>query len=362
VSTPLNIALTVDPYIPIPPVTYGGIERVLAALVEELTARGHQVTLFAHPDSHTAAQQVSYGAPPHHGRRARTAELWQLGSALWTRRRTFDVVHSFGRLAALLPVLTDRSLPKIQSYQREIPWRGVQRAVRVAGRSLTFTACSDAMWRDQPASPSTRWVTVYNGVDLKIYTPRPSVRDDAPLMFLGRLERIKGAHTAIEIARRANRPLVIAGNQVPSHEGRVYFEREILPHVDDRVVTYAGPVDDATKNRLLGAAAALLMPIEWEEPFGIVMVEAMACGTPVIGFARGSVPEVVEEGLTGAIVDDAEAAARAVARVCSLDRRGVRARCEQRFAYPVIADVYEQLYYEGIERLRHASPHVSEGE
>jgi glycosyltransferase involved in cell wall biosynthesis len=349
-NSALRIALTIDPYVPVPPVTYGGIERVVAALIDELTRRGHQITLFAHPASRTPAAHIPYGTPPHQGVRARASELWQVGATLWSMRRQVDVVHSFGRLAALAPVLVDRSLPKIQSYQREIPWKGVARASRIGGASLSFTACSDAMWQGRVDLRHGQWSTVYNGVDVNVYDATESVSSDAPVMFLGRVERIKGAHTAIAIARQANRPLVIAGNVVDSEEGRRYFEQEIRPHLDGDRVRYVGPVDDHTKNRLLGDTAALLMPIEWEEPFGIVMVEAMACGAPVVGFRRGSVPEVVEEGLTGAIVDDIGGAVRALARVVQFGRRQVRARCTQRFSYPVIADAYEQLYRDAAER------------
>ena len=351
-TAPLRIAMTVDPYIPVPPVTYGGFERVVAGLVDEFTARGHVVTLFAHPDSRTAAHQVAYGSPPHFGVRARATELWQVGSVLWRRRHDFDVVHSFGRLAALVPVLVDRTLPKIQSYGREITWNGIARAVRLGGSSVTFTACSGAMWVGRAGPQHGRWTTVYNGVDLRPYTATPKVGDDAPLVFLGRLEQIKGAHTAIDIARRANRRLVIAGNQVDSLEARAYFAREIQPHINGVQVTYVGAVGDTEKNRILGGAAALLMPIEWEEPFGIVMVEAMACGTPVIGFRRGAVPEVVEDDITGTVVDDVAGAVDAVARVSRLDRRAIRARCEQRFAYCVIAGAYERLYRDAIDRSR----------
>lgn len=348
--------MTVDPYIPVPPVTYGGFERVVAGLVSEFTGRGHSVTLLAHPDSTIAVDHIPYGSPPHFGVRARATELWQVGSALWRRRRQFDVVHSFGRLAALVPVLVDRSLPKIQSYGRAIAWAGVARGARLAGPSLTFTACSDAMWAGH--AQDGRWTTVYNGVDLSLYDATASIAPDAPLVFLGRIEAIKGAHTAIEIARAAHRPLVIAGNRVDSAGGRVYFDQAIAPHIDGRHVTYVGSVDDQAKNRLLGQAAALLMPIDWDEPFGIVMVEAMACGTPVVGFRRGSVPEVVEDGVTGAVVDHAAEAVRAVEQVRHLDRLGVRARCAQRFAYPVIADAYEQLYREGIATCRREFRHA----
>ena len=352
-SARLRIAMTVDPYVPVPPVTYGGIERVVAALIPELMARNHDVTLFAHPASRTPAEHIPYGKPPHHGMRARATELWQVGAGLWSRRRQFDVIHSFGRLAALVPVLTDRTLPKLQSYQREIAWGGIARAVRLAGDSLSFTACSDAMWVGRAEDRHGCWSTVYNGVDLSLYTPTTAVAADAPLMFLGRIERIKGTHTAIAIARRTGRRLIIAGNRVETPEGRAYFDEEVRPHLDGARVEYVGAVDDEQKNRWLGAAAALLMPIEWDEPFGIVMVEAMACGTPVLGFRRGSVPEVVEDGLTGIAVNgDIDDAVHAVQRVTQLDRGRVRARCAQRFSYDVIADGYEQLYRDAVERAR----------
>src|SRR5512140_3040679 len=135
----MHIAITADPYIPVPPLTYGGIERVIDLLVRGLSARGHVVTLVAHPASTVAtATLVGYGCAPHAGIRPRVTELVQVGSALWSRRHDIDVVHSFGRLAALLPGLPDRLLPKVQSYQRDrIPWRGVRRASAVAGPSLT---------------------------------------------------------------------------------------------------------------------------------------------------------------------------------------------------------------------------------
>jgi glycosyltransferase involved in cell wall biosynthesis len=351
-TRPLRIAMTVDPYIPVPPATYGGFERVVAGLIKHMSARGHSVTLFAHPDSRTSAAHVPYGLPPHFGLRARATELWQVGSTLWRRRNAFDLVHSFGRLAALVPVLIDRTLPKVQSYGREIAWSGIARGVRLGGASLTFTACSDAMWVGRSQPQHGHWTTVYNGVDVDLYSATARVDSDAPLIFLGRLERIKGVHAAIAIARRAERTLIIAGNRVDSPDGRTYFEREIAPHLDGCKVRYVGPVDDGAKNRLLGSAAALLMPIEWDEPFGIVMVEAMACGTPVIGFRRGSVPEVVDEGITGLVVDDAASAGAAVARAVAMDRDAVRRRCAERFSYEVIADAYEQVYADALARIR----------
>jgi glycosyltransferase involved in cell wall biosynthesis len=349
----MRVLITADPYIPVPPVHYGGIERVIDVLVGELVRRGHDVTLVAHPGSRTPARLVPYGEPPHVGFRLRAKELMQVGSALWRERRDVDVVHSFGRLAALLPILPRRQLPKIQSYQRDgVPWTSVSHAVRLAGSSLVFTGCSSSVYRRRPphGSRGGEWRTVFNCVDLTTYTPQPSVAPDAPLVFLGRLDPIKGAHDAVAIARGAGRRLVIAGNRVTDGPDAGYFDARIAPHVDDVRVRYVGPVDDAQKNRLLGEAAALLMPIAWEEPFGIVMAEAFACGTPVIAFARGSVPEVVRAGVNGFTCRSVEEAIAAAGLLAGLDRAAVRADCEARFAGPVVADAYESLYHELLDR------------
>ena len=345
----MRIAITADPYLPVPPKLYGGIERVVDFLTRGLLSRGHHVTLFAHPASRTDGILVPYGAPPHVGPRARITELWQVGAELWRRRAEFDVVHSFGRLAALLPILPLRRLPKIQSYQRDrVPWRGVKIAVRLAGQSIRFTACSQSVCRERPSQGlhGGTWQAIFNGVDMSRYDLVPRVAPDAPLAFLGRLEAIKGVHHAIAIARTAGKRLIIAGNRVDSASGRDYFDRRIAPHLDGRHVTYLGAVDDEQKNALLGSVAALLMPVEWEEPFGIVMAEALACGTPVIGFARGSIPEVVDDGVNGYLCRTVEEAAAAVGRLEQIDRKVVRADCETRFSERAIVDAYERLYRE----------------
>ena len=349
----MRLAITVDPYFPVPPRLYGGIERVLNLLVRGLVSRGHSVTLFAHPESCTAGTLVPYGAPPHVGPRARITELWQVGCELWRRRAEFDLVHSFGRLAALLPVLPLRRLPKIQSYQRDhVPWRGVKIAVRLAGQSIRFTACSESVCRERPRQGTYggRWQAIFNGVETARYDLVPRVPPDAPLVFLGRLEAIKGVHHAIAIAGAAGRRLVIAGNRVATASGRDYFDGRIAPHLDRTHVTYLGSVDDGQKNTLLGSAAALLMPVEWEEPFGIVMVEALACGTPVIGFARGSVPEVIRDGVNGYVCRTIDEAVAAVGCLERIDRTLVRSDCETRFSDRAIVNAYERLYREAISR------------
>jgi glycosyltransferase involved in cell wall biosynthesis len=342
----MRLVITADPYLPVPPRYYGGIERAIALLVDGLMARGHHVTLIAHPASRVGTRRVAYGIPPHSGGAVRARELAQLSSLVWAHRKRADLIHSFGRLAALAPILPIRSLPKVQSYQRPIPWRGVSRARLVAGDSLLIAACSSALYSDGKAADRARCRTVYNAVDTRLYTAVPSVPDDAPLVFLGRLEAIKGVHHAIAIARQAGRRLVIAGNRVDTPAGTEYFDREIKPYLDRGRVVYVGEVDDVQKDELLGRAAALLMPIEWDEPFGIVMIEALACGTPVIGFRRGAVPEVVQSGVTGFICQTPADAVRAVADLPTLSRARCREEAERRFSPTALVDAYEQLYAE----------------
>ena len=334
----MHVALTADPMIPVPPVLYGGIERIIDMLARGLVERGHRVTLFAHRDSDTAGDLVPYAAerPGHPVDVARNAA--SIARLAVSRP---DVVHSFGRLATLLPLLPT-AVPKVMSYQRQPTLSQVRRAATLArGGTLAFTGCSEHIAATmRPIAPS---YAVFNGVPLDTYTFQARVEDDAPLVFLGRVERIKGAHTAVDVAEASGRRLVIAGNI----SDQAYFDREVRPRLSDRI-TYAGPVDDVQKNELLGGALAFLMPIEWEEPFGIVMAEALACGTPVIGTPRGSVPEVVVEGETGFVRDTVAGLAEAVGQAHRLDRAACRADCEARFSDRAIVDAYEALYRERV--------------
>ena len=186
------------------------------------------------------------------------------------------------------------------------------------------------------------WTMIPNGVPLASYDFVPQVAPDAPLVFLGRIEEIKGPHHAIEIARKTGRKLVIAGN-IPS-EKQAWVDAIVLPHVDGEQVRYIGPVDDVQKNELLGAAAAFLMPIEWDEPFGIVMAEALACGTPVVGTRRGAVPEVVVDGETGFVADTVDDLVVAMARLDTIDRKACRKRVEQHYSDDVVVEAYLALY------------------
>jgi glycosyltransferase involved in cell wall biosynthesis len=333
----MRIAVTADPELPVPPRLYGGIERIIDLLVTGLIDRGHDVTLFAHPDSLTPARLV-----PYRGRSSGSRVDTLLNSAAITWRilqDRYDIIHSFSRLAYLLPFLP-LSIPKLMTYQREVTRRSVSIAHRLSRGTLQFVAVSRKMVK--PIEDVGVWHVVYNGVSLQTYAFTPAVADDAPLVFLGRVEPIKGTHLAIEVARNAGVRLVIAGNIPAGHEE--YFDLRIRPYMDGRQISYIGPIDDRQKNALLGAARALLMPILWEEPFGIVMAEALACGTPVIGLDRGAVPEVIADGITGFVRQDVAGLVDAVGRVREIDRLTCRRHAERLFSECSVVEAYLNIY------------------
>jgi glycosyltransferase involved in cell wall biosynthesis len=333
----LKIAVTADPELPVPPRLYGGIERVIDMLVRGLVDRGHSVTLFAHPDSDAPCELVAYRGQSSASRADTLTNMWDV-----SRRVVgggFDVVHSFGRIAYLLPLLP-LPVPKLMTYQREITPRSVSWGHRLSRGTLHFSAISEWMMKD--VKDVANWHLVYNGVPMHVYDFVHTAAPDAPLVFLGRIEHIKGTHLAIEVAQRTGRRLVIAGNIPTGHEA--YFEQLVRPHIDGEKITYVGPVDDRQKNELLGGAAAFLMPILWEEPFGIVMAEAMACGTPVLGLRRGAVPEVVLDGVSGFVCDTVHELADRVARIPDLDRQATRNVAQQKFSDTAVVMAYENVY------------------
>jgi glycosyltransferase involved in cell wall biosynthesis len=333
----MRIAITADPDLPVPPKHYGGIERIIDLLARELARQGHDVTLFAHPASSSAGRLVPYcgqssASPFDTVRNAATLTRYVLAHSV-------DVVHSFSRLQYLLPILP-LHIPKLMTYQRKVTRRSVLLANWLSNGTLHFSAISRNMMKS--VADVGVWYMVPNCACLERYQFQPRVENDAPLMFLGRIEEIKGTHLAIEVAQRTGLKLCIAGNVPDDH--RHYFETRIKPFIDGRNIIYVGPVDDAQKDLLLGRARALLMPVLWEEPFGIVMVEAMACGTPVIGLNRGAVTEVVEEGVTGFVRQDVDGLVEAVGRIGEIDRRACRERVELEYSDTVLTQRYLSAY------------------
>jgi len=337
----MRILLTADPELPVPPQLYGGIERIVDLLITSLQARGHTVGLVAHRDSTSPAHQLF----PWPGLRSQDKfDALQNTAALWSAVQQFqpDLVHSFSRILYLLPLLRF-PLPKVMSYQRRPSHRTTSWGVKLAGNSLTFTGCSEHICRQGRASGGI-WHPIHNCVEIEKYTFQPTVAADAPLVFLSRIERIKGAHNAIAAALRTKRRLLIAGNYSTTGEEGRYWQEEIVPHLGRDGIEYIGSVNDEQKNALLGKAAAMIVPVEWEEPFGIVFAEALACGTPVISCPLGALPEIVRHGTDGYLVNNLEEACTAIQNLPQIDRRNCRQRVEDCFSASVIVDKYEQLY------------------
>ncbi|RYE37233.1 MAG: glycosyltransferase family 4 protein [Sphingobacteriaceae bacterium] len=338
----MHIAVIADPEIPVPPLYYGGIERVIDLLIKGLKKSGHTISLFAHPDSVTNADHFFAYRGTDQSRLSLIKNTFLVSKLLLNPP---DVVHSFGRLAYLSALLPTKT-PKIMSYQREPTLSQIKKAVKFAGKnSMYFTGCSNYITNQFKAfAPAS---TVYNAVSTDNYQFKNTVDDDAPLVFLGRIEPIKGAHTAIKVAKQANRKLILAGNIPP--EASHYFDNEVAPFIDQKTVCYIGEVNDLQKNELLGNAAALLMPIEWNEPFGIVMAEALACGTPVIAFDRGAAKEVVINGTNGWLCRKSEDMVNAVARLNQINRMDCRMDAETRFSADALVNRFEKLYFELIQ-------------
>lgn len=339
----MKILIVMDPGILVPPKGYGGHERLVYMFAREYARLGNEVHLLVTTGSEVEGCTVhpfgKEGFPPKNwDARMAIPNAWRF---LWKHRNDYDLIHNFGRLAYLIPVL-NHPIKKIMTYGREISSRNIRLLNRLPNRNLLYTGCSrDLISRVRAGG---RWEVVYNAIPFEHYTLQPKVAPDAPLIFLGRIERVKGAHTAITLAKATGDRLVLAGNISPLADERAYFEQEIAPHIDGDQIRYVGALDDTQKNYYLGQAKALLFPIEWNEPFGMVMTEAMACGTPVVGFRRGSVDEVIDEGITGLKVDDVQAMIASVQKLSHFNRIACREQAKKRFDVPVIAANYLQLF------------------
>ncbi len=338
----MRILLAADPILPVPPAGYGGIERIVATLIAEFRDRGHTVGLIGKRGS-PAPVDAFFPWPGDNV----AGRLDTLRNAFALRRATAqfrpDVVHSFARLAYLTAIQRSRR-PKIMSYQRHVGPSTVRWAVRLARPgTLHFTGCSDFI-RALGAQSGGEWTAIPNFVDLRVYTFAPQVAPDAPLVFLSRLDAIKGPHLAIAVARASGRKLILAGNRPVGGTDAAYFDREVAPHLGRPGIEWIGEVDDAQKNALLGQAAALLLPIQWDEPFGIVFAEALACGTPILTCARGAAPEIVEPGKTGLFFATVAEGAAAVAGLGNLDRTACRRRAESHYGARGCAEQYLSLY------------------
>jgi glycosyltransferase involved in cell wall biosynthesis len=330
-----------DPGICVPPLKYGGIERTVYLLANEYQRLGHQITLLAGPGSNCDGRTIHFGENKLNRSMLRKwKELLFVWRYLWDKKNDYDVVHNFGRLAYLLPIL-HHSVIKLMSYQRAVTARNINLITRLPNRNLHFTACSDSCKSTGKYIGS--WHTVYNAIDFSKYDLNPVSNPRMPLMFLGRLDKIKGLHTAISIAKNAGRQLLVAGNLPDTADNLDYYNNQISGQFDGKQIIYVGALNDEEKNHYLSKSAALLFPIEWDEPFGIVMIEAMACGTPVIAFGRGAVREVVSHKRTGFIATDYAEMLEFIEAIPDINRTKCRLIAKDKFDIRNIALQYIKL-------------------
>lgn len=334
-----------DPLIPVPPIHYGGIERVVADLANGLVRRGHDVTLWAAPSSKTDAKLVPFGKE---GEWTRWSNFRNTLHLTWRflRSKKFDVIHNFGRLAYLMPVARNR-VPKFQTYMRTVTPKNIANLQRLGACNLTYTAVSEFI-ANTGRPGGGRWEVIYNCAPTDKYPFNPVVdTQHAHLAFLGRLDRCKGCHNAIAAAKATGRVLLIGGNISDLPHEKQYFKEEIAPHIDGRQIVYLGPVNDQQKIDLLGNAAGFLLPIEWDEPFPVVLPESLLCGTPIICYPNGGVPEGITEGKTGFICTNVSQMADAICRLGELRREDCRNAALTRFSDDLIVDNYLKLYAGG---------------
>jgi len=344
----LKIAMLAPPWIEIPPPGYGGIEQVVALLAPALIERGNEVTLFAAPGTRSRAEVLSPLESPHPDEIEKSVyEADHVASAFARIEETdppFDIVHDHCGFTAF--AFGDRiDTPVVHTLHGPFTEETTAFYERHAHK-----ACAVALSRYQAEqAPDALEVVAVIGNPIVVGDfPFRSDKDDY-LLWIGRFDDYKGPHTAIAVAREAGASLVLAGPVQPGQQE--FFEREVEPHIDGERVRYIGEVGEE-KRELYAGARALLMPIRWPEPFGLVMTEAMACGTPVIAFADGSAPELVLDGETGFVVDDEQAMVEAVGRLDQIDPARCRHSMEERFDVTPVAQAYERAYEDVASRSR----------
>lgn len=332
----MRITFIADPLLPVPPLGYGGAERNAALICAELARRGHQVRLLAGEGSRNFGELWIHHPPgKSYASRAHRKLLFQLTSlraALDT-----DVVHNIGRIDYLWSLWRTR-LPIVITVQNEIV-REELLALAGSRKRLALVSPSDSYRSHLPA---LGWWTVFNTVDSESIPFRAQPGGDY-LAFLGRMTFNKGVHVAIDVAQALGCPLKIAGNISKEPGGPEFFEQQVRPRLGGNI-EWVGEIDDTQKPDFLGNARALLFPIQWEEPFGMVVAESMAAGTPVLAMRRGAMPEVIDHGRNGFLCDSTEEMIAFARRVDELDRAECRRTCEQRFSPPVLVDRYLEIY------------------
>jgi glycosyltransferase involved in cell wall biosynthesis len=341
----LKVAVLSPVWFPVPPTGYGGIELVVSLLADGLADAGHEVTLFASGDSLTKAslRYVFERAPSE--LIGRSLPELRHAMACYRRADEFDVINDHsGITGAALGGLVDT--PVLHTVHGPLDTHDAQDAygaIAETSRGVGLISISENQRRPMPDLP---WAaTIPNAIDLSLYPCKPHPGDY--LLFLGRFSPDKGAHRAVAVAMELDMPLKLAGKNREPKE-RQYFAEFIEPHLGHGGIEYLGEVTHGQKVELLQDARATLFPIEWEEPFGLVMIESMACGTPVIATSHGAVPEVIEHGVSGIIVDNYRQMAAALEEADALDPIECRRYVEERFAPERMVGDYERTYREAI--------------
>ena len=340
----LRIAQVSPLWTAIPPRNYGGIELLMKLLIDDLVARGHDVTLFSSADCHTAAKLHPVCdanlCDLIADKKAFCFEYFanSMMAEVLQHAHEFDVIH-YHLSSAWVPIAATSRTPGLFTlhtttlYDDEWVFR--------KWPTVTVAGISQWQMRGPELSVGRKFPVVYNGCDFDAY--EPCYEPGKYLVYLGRMAREKNPLEAIRIARALDLPLILAGRPQNGAEER-YFAEEVKHLIDGEQIRWIGPVDHPQKHELLRHASALLFPVQWDEPFGLVMIEAMACGTPVVAHRRGSVEEVVDDGITGYHSADMEELVELVPRALALDRREVREHAENRFRYQRMVDDYLALY------------------
>jgi glycosyltransferase involved in cell wall biosynthesis len=317
-----------------PPRHYGPWESVASLLTEGLVAHGHEVTLFATADSQTSGRLHAVCPHGYEEDRSLIPKVWECLhiSELFEHADGYDLIHNhFDYLPLTYTGLTTTPVvTTIHGFSSP----GILPVYKKYNGKVFYVSISDA-----DRSPDLDYIkTIHHGIDIRQFDFQPAADDT--LLFFGRIHQDKGVREALSIARACGKKLIVAGI-IQDH---AYYDQYVAPHIDNDTVVYVGSVGPAERNRLLGKACALLHPIQFDEPFGLSVIESMACGTPVIAFNRGSMPELIENGKSGFLVDNVDRAIESVARIKEIDRATCRRHVERHFTVDRMVDAYITVY------------------
>lgn len=341
----MRIGIVAPVWVRVPPELYGGIELVVHLLTEELVRRGEDVTLFASGDSITKAllkslypKAVGFGIP------SQSFVLTHVAFA-YSQADEFDIIHNNTGVSGIVMARLVKT-PVLTTLHNNYFIRQNKPFFEENKDNQFYNAISEAQRRSIPGLKYVK--TVYNAINTDEY-PYEEKKEDY-LLSIGNLWAVKGTDIAIEVAKRLKTKLIIAGKLDPA--GVDFFNEKVKPQIDNKLIFYEGQVSTERKYELFAKAKAFLFPIRWEEPFGLVMVESMACGTPVVAFGRGSVPEVIEDGKTGYIVDTVDEMVEAVKKVDKISPRACREHAEANFSPKKMAQDYLLAFEEVLEKTR----------